>query len=87
MTDDTIVKAPKTVRPIGSEYVILELDSSGYWTEHSSTTARDAETAIRKHVDGHGNEPGTYVAVPRKSWKPLTVKAETVTTLKLEEVT
>lgn len=40
-----------------------------------------AEAAIRKAVDG--DKGGTYVAVPVRSWAPVTVTVETKRTLKL----
>jgi hypothetical protein len=87
MTDDTVVTAPKTVRPLkGAEYMLLELEDGGHWNERGLVTGRDAAHAIRKQAEALNVDESTFVAVPAKSWKPLTVRAETVTTLKLEEV-
>jgi hypothetical protein len=66
-----------------TEYVILSKDDSGLWSDSGKPVkARSAEAAIRSV----GAE-GTYVAIPSRSFKPVTVKAEVVTTLKLEEAT
>ena len=46
--------------------------------------AVSAEAAIRKAVKDKG---GTYVAVPLRSWAPVTVTVETKRTLKLVENT
>lgn len=58
-------------------------------------TAPNAETAVRAYADRAakaGNEPqrengelaeGTYVAIPTRSWKPITVKTETKTVVTL----
>jgi hypothetical protein len=43
--------------------------------------APSAEFAIRSTID----DAGTYVAVPARSWKPVTVTTETKTVLKLEQ--
>lgn len=86
MTDDHAAST-KTVRPLkGSEYMLLERDESGYWQERGPAIGRDAEHATRKYVENIGASGGTFVAIPRKSFRPVTVRAETVTTLKLEEV-
>jgi hypothetical protein len=50
--------------------------------------ARSAQEAIRKFADEGpdrtgGVLQGVYVAVPARSWKPVTVAVETKTTIKL----
>jgi hypothetical protein len=50
--------------------------------------ASSAEAAIRKGAAAPPDEvlnPHVYVAVPKRSWKPVTVRTETTTTLKLEQ--
>lgn len=74
-------------------------ESSKSWKElEGPVLAASAEAAIRKTYTATGNgdwgEPanpsttartrdGRYVAVPARSWKPLTVTAEQTTVLKL----
>lgn len=66
--------------PALTEYVLLERDASSFWSYTTTVEARSAEAAIRSI-----EAAGTYVAVPARSWKPVTVKAETTTVLRLEE--
>jgi len=81
---------PPTVAPKpgqGTEYVILkQLDTSG-WDRVSKITSRSAEQAVRDVVESlsDGDQGGTFVAIPARSWKPVKVTPLTVTTLKLEE--
>lgn len=63
-----------------TEYVVLVRGPEASWTDSATVKARSAEQAIRSV----GKE-GTFVAIPARSWKPVTVKAETTTVLKLEE--
>jgi hypothetical protein len=85
-----------TPSTVGTEYVILTLDESGMWDRNAkdyahNVTARSAEQAVRKHVELRAEKSagvireGTFVAIPAKSWKRITVTPQTVTTLKLEE--
>jgi hypothetical protein len=54
-------------------------------------TARSAEAAIRyaekaqTFIAQQDGEAVTFVAIPARSWKPIKVTPQTVTTLKLEE--
>jgi hypothetical protein len=65
-----------------TRYVILQRDDSGFWSEVAIASARSSEAAIRDH----GKE-GTYLAISARRFKPVTVKAETKTVLKLGEAT
>jgi hypothetical protein len=47
----------------------------------SPVKAANAEAAIRECVSTSG---GTYVAIPARSWKPVTAKTETHTVVTLE---
>lgn len=62
--------------------------SQGRWDRIGADTvaASSAEQAIRATVEGRtaNDKSGTYVAIPARSFKPITVKAETTTVLKLE---
>lgn len=67
-----------------TEYVILrhELEdgpaasTTGVWREAGVVKASSPATAIRTLTHTGKN---TYLAVPMRSWKPLTVKTEQVT--------
>ena len=61
-----------------SEYVILkhdEGDIAGTWNEHGKAAASSPRAALRNLEVGSG----TYVAVPARSWKYLSVKVEQTT--------
>jgi len=82
-------------------YVILELDPqvAGGWRECARASGTSAETAIRATVKNEGiyigenglravfSDEGTYIAVPIRSWKPITVRTETTTRVILEKET
>jgi hypothetical protein len=52
-----------------------------YWAiEGDAGSASSAEAAIRKIV----KDGGTYVAVPARSWKPVQVRTETQTVIRLD---
>src|SRR3990172_9362937 len=67
------------------EYVVLELQEAttpaGLWKYVRTIEAASAAAAIRAVAEG----AATYVAVPARSWKPLRVRSETQTVLRLEE--
>ncbi len=73
---------------MSTEYIVLRKDeASGRWEDVGRTSQRSANAAIRMALDptkpiGATIEPGTLVAVPARSWKPVTVKVETKTALK-----
>jgi hypothetical protein len=68
-------------------YIVLHLiDHEGTWKiedlgNGNEIAASNAADAIRK------SEPsaGTYVAVPARSWKPVTVTTDTKSVLNLEQ--
>jgi hypothetical protein len=75
-------------------YIVLRSNQANpelppVWTWVTDLKATSAESALRGAVkliaDGDGEERGTYVAVPARSWKPVTVTTETRTFLKLEQ--
>jgi hypothetical protein len=51
------------------------------WEDYAAVDASSATDAIKKVAD----DGGKYVAVPARSWKPVTVTTETRTILKLEQ--
>ena len=68
-----------------TEYLIFtsfpvdgELPPTG-WKPVGRVHARSAQSAIRESIEAL---PGEYVAVPVRSWKPVTVKVETKTALR-----
>lgn len=63
-----------------TEYVILSRDDSNFWSEEARKNARSADGAIRAL-----KKEGTFVAVPARSFKPVTVRAEQTVVLKLED--
>jgi hypothetical protein len=68
-------------------YTVLHLDTdSGAWRNYDDVKAGSAEAAIRAAVTEAPPLVSTqYVAVPARSWKPVTVTTETRTILKLEQ--
>jgi len=67
-----------------TEYLVFVRDD-GMWLEVGSEVTRSARSAITAHLgrDGDGPMNGSeYVAVPARSWRPVTVKVETKTQLK-----
>jgi hypothetical protein len=62
-----------------TSYVVLRLGTSNTWEEVPSAfgpdrfKAHSPEAAIKQAAEENG---GTFVAVPARSWKPLTVKVE-----------
>ena len=74
--------------PFFTEYVILkQAAANDYYTyaHHGDISARSAADAIRRFLEGDTEPAGTYVAVPVRSWKPVTVRAEQTTVLRLED--
>ena len=74
-----------------TEYIVFRRSTEdSKWQETAKYEARSADSAIRQHLEGKpsvdGNatarEGGVFVAVPARSWKPVTVKVETKTALK-----
>ena len=69
-----------------TEYVVLgeyELE----WTKIGVYPARSAKSAVRLCLETGGlptrvENTDSFVAVPARSWKPVTVKVETKTALK-----
>ena len=75
-------------------YIVLRRDATpvnttasgtlGWRIENSNVPASNAEAAIRLACRQDDAPAGTYVAVPARSWKPVTVQAVQHTTLKLD---
>ena len=56
-------------------------DTADVWANAGAVTASSATQAVRKHADKAG--AGTYVAIPARQFKPLTVHVETVQRVKI----
>ncbi len=83
MSDNEIEQA-------SARYVVLREQSEPdatkqAWTVHGNVPANSAEAAIRLSCKLADKPEGTYVAIPWRSWRPVTVKAETTTVLKIED--
>lgn len=69
-----------------TKYVVFKMQHVGdqeTWQEGVTVEARSAKAAIQsatlnEHISG------VFVAVPARSWKPVTVTVETKTTLKFQ---
>jgi hypothetical protein len=80
LTSVTLTDSP------GTEYLVFKKAGDG-WDPVNTITARSADQAIRDVAAklAEKDQDGTFVAIPARSFKPVTVKKQTVTTLKLEE--
>jgi hypothetical protein len=68
-----------------SEYLVLYSSPSGNWESLGLVDARSTAEAIRMRIQKDDNAlAGTYVAVPARSWRPVTVTAETQTVIRLK---
>jgi len=71
-----------------TEYIILHASNEdSTWKLIGQVQARSAQSAIRERIDGVAQSSahygdGTYVAVPVRSWQPVSVKTETKTQLR-----
>ena len=57
-------------------YVVLAETAEGDWTIVGEFTATDVRSAIRQ-ASKESTDGGRFVAVPKRSWQPLTVRVET----------
>lgn len=67
-----------------TEYLVLALgDEGGHWLEKKKVKARSPRAAVSAIMAelGPTAQGGTFVAVPTRSWEPVTVKTETQTKL------
>lgn len=80
-------QAPRPTPEAGTEYIISTKKDATTWDKSGTRTARSAEAAIRDFLSTANavTAEGTFAAIPVRSFKPVTVKAQTVTMLKLEE--
>jgi hypothetical protein len=70
-------------------YIVLRQHrADGHWEPLGDVDAHSSTEAVRKKALSLGDDTtqlGTFVAVPKRSWSPLAVRAEQQTVLKLEE--
>lgn len=64
-----------------TEYVVLAESGDKTWKDVGRQTARSAKAAVAAHVTAAKLNAGTFVAVPARSFDPITVKTETKTKL------
>ena len=68
-----------------THYVILYQRDDNTWDQTTALEARSARAAVTKALEGENNpyqSGGTFIAVPLRSWRPVTVKVETKTALR-----
>lgn len=84
MAEPTLADRVDAASPLTS-YLILRRNGAT-WMTITEKSGRNAETAIREVVAtlAEADQDGTFVAVPARSWKPVSVKPTTVTTLELK---
>ena len=70
-----------------TEYVVLKQDESGFWSTVNRGSFKSADAALRGVVEklAAQDQDGTFVAVPARSWRPVTVSTQTTTTVVLGE--
>lgn len=67
-----------------TNYLVLHKTGENIWTQFTAINARSARSAISQALEGDENtyKEGTFIAVPARSWRPVSVKVETKTALK-----
>lgn len=75
----------KAVKQDATLYLVLTLHGET-WQNRGPYPARSAEQAVREYATAADiTDPLTLVAVPARSFRPVTVKPKTTTTLVLED--
>jgi hypothetical protein len=78
------------IEPEPTLYVILQATASegGTWDEVGSIGARSTDHAIRQYFSRRETPNGKrVVAIPARSFQPVTLKVETQTVIKLQPAT
>lgn len=57
-------------------YIILESKDGTDWQVAGKTAGRDSKEAIKAHLAGKDAVDASFVAVPARSWKPVSVKTK-----------
>ena len=69
--------AKMTTTPVLTEYVVLQAGpKDDYFETVGKIEARSAKAAVAAHVKKAKVERGTFIAVPARSWVPVTVTTE-----------
>lgn len=68
---------------MATEYLVLGREVGGSWQEFGRVTATSATQAQRKTAEAE--EGGTYVAVPSRSFNPVTFTVEKISRVKVVE--
>lgn len=63
-----------------TEYIVLKEAGEETWRVFSRSDAQTAKAAVRKVVN---DDPGRYVAIPARSFRPLDVDVETKRSIKI----
>lgn len=67
---------------MSTEYVLLGREGDGRWTERPERiVASSTESAIRQ-----AGKAGEWVAIPARSFRPVTVEVETVERVRFSEL-
>jgi hypothetical protein len=70
-------------------YIVLRASADELGWDYVSKVAnvKSADAALRAAINtvALDDRDGIYVAVPSRSWKPLSVRTETTTTLKFDQ--
>lgn len=79
-----------TTDPPGlTEYLILKRkgEAGNVWGVVNHASAKTAEAAVRQVVEklAEADRSGTFVAVPARNWRPVTVSPKVTTSLVIEE--
>lgn len=90
LVDTPPAAAPAEKAKAPTEYHILKLIPATapgapdrYELIHENVQAASGPAAVRKVVEGASDKPQTFIPMPSRSWKPVTVTVETKTQLKL----
>jgi hypothetical protein len=63
----------------GTDYIVFRQAADETWSQYSQVKAASSTAAIRQCV----MEPGDYVAIPARSFKPTRAQVSTETVVKL----
>lgn len=81
---DTSGTAANATTAERSSYLVMRLVEEGRWEPVKTVEAAFADAAIKAAAQKNGKpEPGEYVAIPARSWKPRQVSVETETKVRV----
>ncbi len=87
--DDEVQKSsvpaeePKAEKQDTAYLVLSKDDDKDWWILVGTYSATSSKAAVAAAVKAKGATAGTFVAVPKRSWQPLTLSVETATKVKL----